>query len=147
MTKEIVINGCYGGFSISPKALQLYAKKTGRECYFFKQEYISVELESSYYQITLEEAEDCFIPYAFDIENPDFTQIECNDYWEKHYIDNRDISRDDPILIEIIKELGEDANGICAELSIVEIPDDVMEWTIEEYDGREWVAETHRTWS
>lgn len=27
-----------------------------------------------------------------------------------------------------------------------EVPDDVQ-WQIEEYDGREWVAETHRTWN
>jgi len=30
-------------------------------------------------------------------------------------------------------------------LAIVEIPDDV-EYTIEEYDGNEHVAEAHRTW-
>jgi hypothetical protein len=28
---------------------------------------------------------------------------------------------------------------------VVTIPDDVA-WTIEEYDGNEWVAEVHRTW-
>ena len=33
-------------------------------------------------------------------------------------------------------------------LKIVEIPDDVPEdgWTIQDYDGKEWVAEKHRTW-
>lgn len=56
-----------------------------------------------------------------------------------------DIERDDPILIEVIEELGEEANGACAELKIVEIPDDVK-WEIEEYDGIEWVSEVHRTW-
>jgi hypothetical protein len=56
-----------------------------------------------------------------------------------------DISRDDPVLIEVIEELGDAANGDCAELAIVEIPDDV-EWEISEYDGREHVAEKHRTW-
>ena len=33
-----------------------------------------------------------------------------------------------------------------AKLKIVEIPDDV-EWIIEEYDGKEWIAEDHRRWS
>jgi hypothetical protein len=27
----------------------------------------------------------------------------------------------------------------------VDIPDDVK-WQIEEYDGNEWIAESHRTW-
>ena len=42
-------------------------------------------------------------------------------------------------------ELGELANGPNAELKVVEIPDGI-DWTIEEYDGVEWIAEVHRTW-
>ena len=57
-----------------------------------------------------------------------------------------DIKRDDPDLIEVIEELGPMSYGDCAELKIVEIPDNV-EWEIEEYDGTEWVSEVHRTWS
>ena len=57
-----------------------------------------------------------------------------------------DLRRDDPILIQVVEELGEKANGMSASLKIVEIPDDV-EWIIQEYDGIEHVAEKHRTWS
>ena len=57
-----------------------------------------------------------------------------------------DISRDDPYLIQIVREMGQDANGSYSSLKIVEIPADV-DWEIGEYDGREWVAERHRTWS
>lgn len=56
------------------------------------------------------------------------------------------IKRDDPNLVEVIEELGEKANGVCADLKIVEIPDDVK-WVIDEYDGLEQVAEKHRIWS
>jgi hypothetical protein len=56
------------------------------------------------------------------------------------------IERDDPVLIEIIEEMGEASGGSYADLKIVDIPDDVF-WQIEEYDGKEWVAEVHRTWS
>ncbi len=56
-----------------------------------------------------------------------------------------ELERNDPVLIQIVEELGEAANGGYAELKIVEIPDDV-EWQIQEYDGIEWVAEVHRTW-
>jgi hypothetical protein len=57
-----------------------------------------------------------------------------------------DIKRNDLILIEIVEQLGEAANGGFAKLKVVKIPDDVQ-WQIEEYDGVEWVAEKHRIWN
>lgn len=60
-------------------------------------------------------------------------------------VSSLDIERNDPRLIQIVEELGEDAAGYGAMLKIVEIQDDV-EWEIDEYDGSEWVAEKHRTW-
>ena len=57
-----------------------------------------------------------------------------------------DLSRDCPHLVKTVLELGEQANGKYAWLKVVTIPDDV-EWTVHEYDGAEWVAEAHRTWS
>ena len=57
-----------------------------------------------------------------------------------------DIRRDDPVLVSIVEELGEDSWGGYSKLKVVEIPDDV-EWQIDEYDGMEWIAETHRTWA
>jgi hypothetical protein len=54
--------------------------------------------------------------------------------------------RDDPRLVEVVEKLGSKANGRFAELKVVEVPDDV-EWSIDEYDGVEWVAEKHQTWS
>lgn len=60
-------------------------------------------------------------------------------------VNEYNVKRDDPRLVAIVEELGAEANGMCAELSITEIPDGV-EWQIEEYDGQEWVSEKHRTW-
>jgi hypothetical protein len=56
-----------------------------------------------------------------------------------------DIPRDDQDLVVAVELLGEKANGQYSDLMVVDIPDDVK-WTIEEYDGREWVAERHRVW-
>jgi hypothetical protein len=56
------------------------------------------------------------------------------------------IERNDPFLVQLVEELGEAANGRYGDLKVVEIPDDV-EWEIKEYDGNEWIAEKHRTWS
>jgi hypothetical protein len=58
---------------------------------------------------------------------------------------DRDVARDDPYLVKVVKELGSAASGGHATLKIVEIPGDVS-WHIAEYDGVEWVAEDHRTW-
>ena len=58
---------------------------------------------------------------------------------------DRDIARDDPVLVAIVRELGVDADTRYAKLKIVEVPYEV-EWQIEEYDGVEWVAEKHRIW-
>ena len=58
---------------------------------------------------------------------------------------DREVARDDPYLVKVVRDLKEEAHGRFAELKIVEVPADV-EWTIDEYDGMEWVAEKHRTW-
>jgi hypothetical protein len=57
----------------------------------------------------------------------------------------RGVERNDPVLIQVVEEMGDAAGGQFASLGIVEIPDGVQ-WQIEEYDGMEWVAEKHRTW-
>ena len=56
-----------------------------------------------------------------------------------------EIERNDPFLIQVVEELGFEASDLFSELKVVEIPDDV-DWIIQDYDGREWVAEKHRTW-
>jgi hypothetical protein len=55
------------------------------------------------------------------------------------------IARDDVNLVAVVEELGADANGDLAQLRIVEIPWSV-DWVMQEYDGKEWIAERHRTW-
>ena len=61
-------------------------------------------------------------------------------YWEG------DFARDDEVLVKIVEALtSERASGRFSSLKVVEIPDGVN-WYVEEYDGREWVAERHRTW-
>jgi hypothetical protein len=62
------------------------------------------------------------------------------------YFSEREIARDDPDLVAVVRELGAKANSRFADLRVVEVPDDV-EWEIAEYDGSEHVAEKHRTWS
>jgi hypothetical protein len=76
-----------------------------------------------------------------------------NDPWgvsyyseDDRYWNPRNIERNDPELVKVVELLGEDSADSFAALKVIEIPDDV-DWDIHEYDGREWVAEKHRTWS
>lgn len=66
-----------------------------------------------------------------------------NDFKSNSY--GRDIPRTDADLVAVVEALGEEADGRCARLVVVEIPDGI-EWQISEYDGMEHVAECHRTW-
>lgn len=141
--KKVVINSCYGGFGLSHKATLRYAELKGIKLY----SYVQAETGNTKYDF------EHFIPYENRTRevlsvhyftepiNEDGTYKE-DTYWYKGRMND---DRDDPILIQVIEELGEEANGFCAELNIVEIPDDV-DFVIEEYDGNEWVAENHRTW-
>lgn len=135
-TRKIVLNMCYGGFSVSPKAaLWLYEKgmpkiSTPVEDYFNKS---SFENELRKWKNYLNNAESSFFIRVF---SPD----------EKFVINVRPEPRDHPLLVECVETFGKEANGEFAELRIVSIPSDV-DWEIEEYDGREWISEKHRTWS
>jgi len=56
-----------------------------------------------------------------------------------------DITRDDPVLVQVVEELGQEANTRYNELKVVEIPNGIS-WYIHEYDGKEEIHETHRSW-
>jgi hypothetical protein len=56
-----------------------------------------------------------------------------------------DIERNDPVLVEVVEQLGDLANSRYAKLKIVEVPDDVK-WYIYDYYGVEEVHEEHRKW-
>jgi hypothetical protein len=158
-TVKVVINACFGGFSLSPRAVKAYADRKGWPCFFYKRGKDIHEL----IRITDEEAfaeNDLFGPTAYRVptvaELPP-SQIAwadmsfedrraSNEAWSAATISDREIPRDDADLVAVVEELGSAADGRCAKLRIVEVPDDVK-WEIDEYDGSEHVAEIHRTWS
>ena len=115
---KVVINKCYGGFGLSHEAVVKYAHLSGLTL-------ISEQRESSVIQYN----------YYIASENG-----------KNEFFHDSLIARNDPNLIKVIEQLGPLASGRFSKLNIVEIPDDI-EWSVEEYDGNEWVAEKHRIWS
>lgn len=62
------------------------------------------------------------------------------------YVFSDDEERANPMLVQVVEELGEEANGYGAELHVVEVPDDA-EWYIGEDDtGYESIHEKHHVW-
>lgn len=117
-TRKVVVNRCHGGFSLS-RAAFLRLRAMGN---------------------------------AHALAEPDFGELYSDGSgprksyggsFDDHFCS--DIPRDDPQLIEVVEDMGDAANGMCARLDVTEIPADVS-WQIEEYDGLEWIAESHRTW-
>jgi len=137
---KIVINQCYGGFSLSDEAIKLYASKKGITLYPEKETF-----GFTTYWIVPPEDRPQKPPAAYRRENSESERIAYNKAYSRSIFSDRELSRDDPILIEVVEELEAAANGRHAELAVVEIPDDVH-WIIQEYDGCEWIAEKHRTW-
>jgi hypothetical protein len=142
---KVVINSCHGGFGLSEQAVKRYFEIKGQPLWIEQDEKYS-SLGIIHYRLVPPE-QWTKEPTGEEWFNMTLEQKhEHNELYRKQNFNDRDIARDDLVLIQVIEELGEDADGRHASLKIVEIPDDV-EWQIEEYDGSEWIAEVHRTWS
>lgn len=127
MTK-IVYNACYGGFSLSHEAMIRYAEIKGitlytKKEYGYSHYYLCPPEE--YDRISAEEQAKPVSPDRYERSNA-------------LYLSNRDFERNDPILVQVVEELGEKANGRCAKLRIAEVPAGTL-YRIDEYDGFESV--------
>ena len=140
---KIVINRCFGGYGLSHEAIMRYLDIKGITVY--PEQGKNAWKFWTYWLVTEEDRFEVKENEEFYAMSMEERQAHNQKYSDQTFGVYEDISRDDPVLIEVIEELGDAANGDCAELAIVEIPDDV-EWEISEYDGREHVAEKHRVW-
>ena len=132
---KLVINKCFGGFSLSPEGIDAYLKRKGKEGFFYTQtaykhregytEYTRVDkgYDSLFFHVYTADHGESFDPYEVDKDDTE-------------YFSDRDIERHDPDLVAVVEELGAKADGSCASLRVVEIPDGV-EYAIDEYDGQE----------
>lgn len=143
---KVVINRCHGGFGISDAA---YEKLI--EWGIPVRKYVEQKRDPEtglYLQEPLNEGEVIFdrelTPEGEDSLNDLYYKYKSvlERYWETWLSDQRS----NPMLIRVVEEMGEKANGRHAELKVVEIPDGI-EWEIDEYDGIEHISEKHRSWS
>lgn len=126
---KVVINTTIGGFSLSIEATRL-AYERGMKDLAFKDEVKKEDLDRWRKYTKSGEIHSC-LPLSDDL---------------KFMLNDRTEDRSNPILIQIIEEMGEKANGLHAILKIVDIPDDIEYNVCEADDGREWIAEKHRIW-
>lgn len=116
---KVVINDDFGGFGLSDKAFEKLLERKGIA---FEKVHNDKYDMVHYYQAGHADDSDFYLsPYDF-------------------YNDRADVD-----LIAVVEELGKEAQGNYASLSIIEIPDGI-EWQVVEYDGMEHIAEKHRTW-
>lgn len=146
---NVVINKCFGGFGLSAAA---YEKLI--EWGIPVQRYVNQERdpETNLYKDQPANAGEVIfdrelVPYGTDKFNDIYHDFKGRSRFSTRYWDSwtRE-SRTHPLIVRLVEELGEAANGECAKLAIVEIPDGV-DWEIDEYDGSEHIAEKHRTWA
>ena len=143
--RYVVINEQHGGFGLSPEAIKRYLEIKGIEYYAEENDRYGGLIGPKHW----------LVPKEQQLQEPDAEtwhsmtlaeRQQHNQLYDQQVFSDRDVDRDDPVLVQVVKEMGANAGGRFAALKIVEIPADV-DWQIEEYDGMEWVAEMHRTWS
>ncbi len=138
----IVINKCYGGFGLSLGGLYTYCQKKYGSAYLYKYE------ESSKYYEKIKMNDKIFEKDSFQYPSDSVRYyVTKEDYGNKYkgeidYITDYKMPRDDKDLVETVRELGCRSYGAHSKLEIVNIPDDVKGWEIDNYDG----IETYRSW-
>lgn len=139
---KVVINESYGGYLLSPVAEALYASWTGFKIYRYMMHYAY---------------EGTYLKRIYDLKNHDGylcywlrkdlgEEVSSEGIDDELYFYSGLIKRDDPILVQVVDELGEHAGEEC-KLKIVEVPNDVEWYVDEKEDGVEIIREKHRIWS
>jgi hypothetical protein len=143
-TRKIAINGCHGGFRLSEPAFVEFMRRKGLDVYAE-----AGALGSTYWQTPIDQQPQILrIPW-YKVPEEQREEYEraaeaAGKIYEHDFISIE--MRNDPDLIAVIEQFGDAAGSRVSKPRIVEIPADA-DWVIEEYDGLEWVAEKHRTWS
>lgn len=141
---KVILNKCYGGFSVSDAGYRLYAKKKGINIFAYVAKYRK-DGKTDFYRVDDVGEGRGLLGLTFYFKK-DFGKAVSEselDFREGLFL--REEQRNDPVLVEVVEELGSAANGACANLRVVDIPDG-MDYVIDEYDGIETLHERVREW-
>lgn len=142
---KIVINKCFGGFGLSPTALLWLYERGCKSIAHPVEKWFGKRM--SYRDKTkthLDEELEKWQAYQKDPKGGNlFLTTFSPD--EQFILTCMDIERTNPLLVECVETLGIQANGSCAKLRVVDIPDGT-DYTIDDYDGQETVEERHQSW-
>lgn len=126
---RVVYNSCYGGFGLSREACKRYWELQGKE----------VWIEDGKFETSFTV---WLVPPKERVKQKNWSSMTQDERiaYNKKYSEqtwyNRNVSRHDPILVQVVEELGEKANGDYAKLAIAEVSG---QYYIDEYDGSESV--------
>ena len=128
---KVVVNNCYGRFGLSPKAKERYWGLKGKQVFFYVRErgsHIARKASADANPLLVEALFKDYGPLVNLAEVPleEFARSEA-------------IERHDPVLVQVVEEMGKAADGRSAQLTVMEIPDGV-DYIILDYDGKESVA-------
>ena len=143
-TFPIILNKSYGGFTVSVEGYKLYAQKRGLKLYYYR--YVDEEGDTFIYKRYLAEElkKEDLHPIFY------FSSIkDLGEYTNERPTDPTIIldldkgHREDPILVEVVRELGQSANTFLSDLKIVDVPISFANgnYTIDDYDGIETLHE------
>jgi hypothetical protein len=105
---KVVYNGCYGGFGLSAAALRRYAEIKGWQ-------YREGSSQSNWSSGSV-----------IDLQGEELSEYDIG------------ANRTDPVLVQVVEELGDRANGMCADLVVEDLPAGTR-YRIDEYDGLEHI--------
>ena len=129
---KIILNKTFGGFGVSYRGYELYAKKKGIDLYIYEDSY---DFKNPRYTRIDDGSWKEFSMHYFTKDFGKVAQISDEDFNEYCLYLNSDC-RTDPVLIEVVEELNKGVNSNFADLRVVEIPDGSY-YVIDEYDGYE----------
>lgn len=130
MTK-VVYNACYGGFGLSREACLRYWELQGKKVWIENGDFMGI------FTVWL-------VPPEERLEKKEWSSMSLTErfaYNKKHSEQtwyDRNVSRHDPILVQVVEELGDKASGDYAKLAIAEVSGP---YRIDEYDGSESVKQ------